>query len=148
MTLVVLSGTHCTCFNDIILFIMLKHSHYYIVISVEKLEDTKAVKESELLPVKEAKRNAHLPLYVTASINYDDVHQTFTIGDGSSSTDPITQAIFYNAPLQKQQEYYYFIRAYSAAHTTEVVITLVVISLTITYICSYTKKLATYLSWE
>ena len=89
---------------------------------MEKLEDTKAVKESELLPAMQAKGNAHLPLYVTASVNFENIHQTFTIGDGSSSTDPITQTTFYNAPLQQKQEYYYFIRAYSAAHTTEVLI--------------------------
>ena len=87
---------------------------------MEKLEDAKAVKESELLPAMQAKGNAQLPLYVTASVNYNDFHQTFIIGDGSSSTDPITHTIFYNAPLQQQQEYYYFIRAYSAAHTPEV----------------------------
>ena len=90
------------------------------MVSLEQLEDTKAVMESELLPADPVKRNAHLPLYVTASVNYNDFHSTFTIGDGSCSTDPVTQAIFYNAPLQKQQEYYYFIRAYSEAHTTEV----------------------------
>ena len=89
------------------------------MVSLEQLEDTEAVTESELLPADPVKRDAHLPLYVTASVNYNDFHSTFTIGDGSSSTDPITQAIFYNSPLQKQQEYYYFIRAYSEAHTTE-----------------------------
>ena len=96
------------------------NSHYYIVISLEQLEDTEAVKESELLPANKAKRETDLPLYVTASVNYDDFHPTFTIGDGSSSTDPLTQRIFYNIPLQKQQTYYYFIRAYSTGHTIEV----------------------------
>ena len=90
------------------------------MVSLEQLEDTEAVMESELLPADPVKRNAHLPLYVTASVNYEDFHQNFIIGDGSSSTDPITQTIFYNAPLQKQQEYYYFIRAYSEAHSTQV----------------------------
>ena len=90
------------------------------MVSLEQLEDTEAVMESELLTADPVKRNAHLPLYVIASVNYNDFHSTFTIGDGSSSTDPITQTIFYNAPLQKRQEYYYFIRAYSEAHTTEV----------------------------
>ena len=89
---------------------------------MEKLEDTKAVKENELLPAIQAKGNAHLPLYVAASVKYEDNHQHFIIGDGNNSTDPITQTIFYNTPLQKQQEYYYFIRAYSAAHTSEVLI--------------------------
>ena len=87
------------------------------MVSLEQLEDTEAITESELLPADPVKRNTHLPLYVTASVNYNP---TFTIGDGSISTDPITQTIFYNVPLQKQQEYYYFIRAYSEAHTTEV----------------------------
>ena len=96
------------------------YSHYYIVVSLEQLEDTEAVAESELLPADPVKRDTHLPLYVTASVNYNDFRPTFTIGDGSSSTDPITQTIFYNTPLQKQQEYYYFLRAYSEAHTTEV----------------------------
>ena len=90
------------------------------MVSLEQQEDTEAVMESELLPADPVKRDAHLPLYVIASVNYNDFHSTFTIGDGSSSTDPITQTIFYNAPLQKQQEYYYFIRAYSEAHTIEV----------------------------
>ena len=90
------------------------------MISLEQLEDTEAVKESELVPANKAKRNANLPLYVTASVNYGDFHPTFTIGDGSSSTDPISQTKFYNVPLQKQQTYYYFIRAYSTAHTVEV----------------------------
>ena len=95
-------------------------SHYYIVISLEQLEDTEAIKESELLPANKAKRDTDLPLYVTASVTYEDFQPNFTIGDGSSSTDPLSQRIFYNAPLQKQQIYYYFIRVYSKAHTTEV----------------------------
>ena len=90
------------------------------MISLEQLEDTEAIKESELLPANNAKRDADLPLYVTASINYDDFHPTFTIGDDSNSTDPLSQTIFYNVPLQKEQTYYYFIRAYSTVHTTEV----------------------------
>ena len=87
---------------------------------MEQLEDTEAVKENELLPANLVKRNADLPLYVTASVNYEDFHPTFIIGDGSSSTDPISQETFYNVPLQKQQTYYYFIRVYSEAHTREV----------------------------
>ena len=90
------------------------------MISLVRLGDTKAVQESKLIPADQVKRNVDLPLYVTASVNYEDFHPTFTIGDGSSSTDPISQRIFYNVPLQKQQTYYYFIRAYSTAHTEEV----------------------------
>ena len=90
------------------------------MVSVKQLEDTEAVKESELLPANLVKRNADLPLYVTASVNYEDFHPTFIIGDGSRSTDPISLTTFHNVPLQKQQTYYYFIRAYSAAHTREV----------------------------
>ena len=93
------------------------------MVSLEQLEDTEAVTESELLPADPVKRDTHLPLYVTASVNYEDFHQTFIIGDGSSSTDPITEATFYNAPLQQQQEYYYFIRAYSIAHSKQVATT-------------------------
>ena len=100
---------------------MLQCSHYYIVISLEKLENPEAVRESELLPANKAKRNADFPsLYVTASVNYNKYRPTFTIGDDSISIDPISQTKFYNIPLQKQQAYYYFIRAYSDAHTTEV----------------------------
>ena len=90
------------------------------MISLIKLEDTEAVKESELISANQEKRDVNLPLYVSASVNYDDYHPTFTIGDGSSSTDPISQKTFYNVPLQNQQTYYYFIRAYSAAYTAEV----------------------------
>ena len=90
------------------------------MVSLEQLEDTEAVMESELLTADPVKRDTHLPLYVTASVNYNNFRPTFTIGDGSSSTDPITQRKFFNAPLQKQHEYYYFLRAYSEAHTTEV----------------------------
>ena len=90
------------------------------MVSLERLEDTEAVKESDLLPADQPKRNTDLPLYVTASLNYKLLSQTFTIGDGSSSTDPTSQRTFYNTPLQNQQIYYYFIRAYSTAHTTEV----------------------------
>ena len=90
------------------------------MVSLEQLEDTEGVTESELLPVDPVKRDTHLPLYVTASVDYNDFHSNFTIGDGSSSTDPMSQRIFYNIPLEKQQVYYYFIRAYSQAHTTEV----------------------------
>jgi len=90
------------------------------VISEERLEDTEAVRDSELLPANLVKRNADLPLYVTASVNYEDFHQNFTIGDGRSSIDPISHATFHNVPLQKQQTYYYFIRAYSEFHSREV----------------------------
>ena len=121
MTLVVLSGTHYTQYSTDSVYIQcVINSHYYIVVSMEQLENTEAVKDSELLSANPVKRNAELPLYVTASVNYEDFHQNFTIGDGSSSTDPILQTIFHNVPLQKQQTYYYFIRAYSAAHTREV----------------------------
>ena len=91
-------------------------SHYYIVISLELLEDPEAIKESEL----SANPTNDLPFYVTASVNYENFQSHFTIGDGSNSTDPILQRKFYNAPLLKQQEYYYFIRAYSEAHTIQV----------------------------
>lgn len=87
------------------------------------MEDTEAIKESELSSLanyNQTKRNADFPLYVTASVNYEDFHSHFTIGNGSNTTDPISQRIFYNAPLQKQQKYYYFIRAYSKAHTVQV----------------------------
>ena len=90
------------------------------MISLEKLDNTEAVNESELVPANQAKRSVDLPLYITASIKYEDFHPIFTIGDGSNSTDPISQRVFYNVPLQKQQIYYYFIRAYSTAHTDEV----------------------------
>ena len=101
------------------------------MVSLEQLKDTEAVKESELIPADQAKRNVDLPLYVTASVNL--FHPTFTIGDGSSSTDPISQRTFYNIPLQKEQTYYYFIRAYSEAHTAEVSTWVVIIELT-TYV--------------
>ena len=103
---------------------------------MEQLEDTEAVKEGELLPANQAKRNTDLPLYITASLNYKLLHQTFTIGDGISSTDPTSQRIFYNVPLQKQQTYYYFIRAYSTAHTTQVAKYMynLPIKLTVTYL--------------
>ena len=90
------------------------------MVNLEQLEDTEAITESELLPANNAKRNSRLPLYVTASVKYNKFHQNFTIGDGSSSTDPITQTIFYNIPLEEQQEYYYFVRAYSLVHSTQV----------------------------
>ena len=96
------------------------NSHYYIVISLEQLEDTEAIKESQLLSANKAKRDTDLPLYVTASVSYNDFQRTFTIGDSSSSTDPLSQRIFYNVPLQKEHIYYYFIRAYSTAHSTQV----------------------------
>ena len=92
------------------------------MVSLRQLEDTGAVKESELLSSNEVKRSAGLPLYVTASVKHDDFQQSFTIGNGSNSIDPISQRVFYNAPLQKQQTYYYFIRLYSEAHSTEVMI--------------------------
>ena len=90
------------------------------MVSLEQLEDTEAVKEGELRPANQAKRNVDLPLCVTASVKYKDFLATFTIGDGSSSPDSNSQRMFYNVPLQKQQIYYYFIRAYSEAHTIEV----------------------------
>ena len=90
------------------------------MVSLEQLEDTEAVKESALLPADQAKRNSDLPLYITAYLNYKLLHPTFTIGDGSSSTDPTSQRTFYNVPLQKQQTYCYFIRVCSEAHTTQV----------------------------
>ena len=90
------------------------------MISLEQLENTEAIKEGALLPANKAKRDTNLPLYVTASVSYNDFQPTFTIGDGSNSTDPLSQRIFYNVPLQKQQTYYYFVRAYSTAHTIEV----------------------------
>ena len=90
------------------------------MVSLERLEDTEAVNESELISSNQMKRNADLQLYVAASVNYSNYRPSFTIGDGSSSSDPISQAKFYNIPIQRQQVYYYFIRAYSEAHTTEV----------------------------
>ena len=117
MILVVPSGTHCLCYN--IHITMFFNSHYYIVVSLEQLKDTEAIQENELI-ANQIKRNTALPLYVTASINYNDFHPTFIIGDGSSSKDPTSQRIFHNVPLEKLLTYYYFIRAYSKAHTTEV----------------------------
>lgn len=93
-------------------FTMLSYRYYYIVVSLELLEDTKAIEESNL----EARANTDLPFYVTASVDYENFNSHFTIGDGSNSTDPTSNSTFYNAPLQKQQEYYYFVRAYSRVH--------------------------------
>ena len=90
------------------------------------LNDTNAVEEGELLPANEAS-NAKLSFYVTASVKYENILRTFTIGDGSNSTDPISQRIFYNIPLQEQQTYYYFIRVYSTAHTAQVYLLLVAV---------------------
>lgn len=91
------------------------------MISKNQLDDTEVVDERELLPANQTKGNPKLPLiYVTASVNYDDFHPNFTIGDGGSSIDPISQMKFYNIPLQKHQKYYYFVRVYSKAHTKEV----------------------------
>lgn len=104
----------------IIIVFLLCYSHYYIVISLKLLEDTEVIQESELVSANQARRNTDLPIYVTASVNYDNFHSNFTIGDRSDFTDPMSQRIFYNAPLQKQQQYYYFIRAYSKAHTIKV----------------------------
>ena len=98
---------------------MSQYSHYYIVISMEEIEDTEAVQENELLSANQTE-NATLSLYVTASVNYNDFRPYFTIGDDNTSTDPISQTEFYNIPLQNHQQYYYFIRAYSEAHTEEV----------------------------
>ena len=89
------------------------------MVSLKPLEDTEGVKESELLSAHQGNTNDDL-LYVTASVKYKDIRQIFTIGDGSRSTDPLSQRIFYNVPLQKEHTYYYFIRAYSTAHTIEV----------------------------
>ena len=116
MTLVVQSGTYLM-YLAITCVIVLSCSHYYVVISLELLEDPEAIKESELLS---ANPTNDLPFYVTASVNYENFQSHFTIGDGSNSTDPILQSKFYNAPLLKQQEYYCFIRAYSEAHTMQV----------------------------
>ena len=79
------------------------------------MNDTKAIEESDLLSVIKARGNTDLPFYVTASVDYENFNSNFTIGDGSNSTDPraLSNKTFYNAPLQKQQEYYYFVRAYS-----------------------------------
>ena len=92
------------------------YRYYYIVVSLRLLEDTIAIKETELSSAIEAKANNDLPFYITASVDYVNFSPHFTIGDGSNSTDSITKRTFYNAPLQKQQEYYYFVRAYSKAH--------------------------------
>ena len=87
------------------------------MVSLVQLEDTEAIKEIELISAIQA---TDLSFYVAASVNYDDFYPAFTIGDGSNSVDPISRRFFYNIPLQKQQTYYYFVRAYSTAHTTEV----------------------------
>ena len=90
------------------------------MISLELLENVSAIKESQLLPVDRVKRESDLPYYVTASVTYNRSLPLFTIGSGSDTIDPVTGRHFYNAPLHKEQTYYYFIRAYSAAHTSEV----------------------------
>jgi len=87
------------------------------MVSSESLEDTEDIEDVELLPVGED--NDH-PYYVTASVRYNRSHQLFTIGSGSDTIDPVTGRHFYNVPLHKEQTYYYFIRAYSTAHTIEV----------------------------
>jgi len=92
-------------------------SHYLIVISSKSLEDTEDIEDMELLPV--GQDNDH-PYYVTASVTYNRSLPLFTIGSGSDTIDPVTGRHFNNAPLHKEQTYYYFIRAYSAGHTSEV----------------------------
>jgi len=104
------------------------------VISLEKLEDTNAVKESDLLPFDQGtrkKRDNPFPYYVTASVAKSRSSNEFTIGDGRSTFDLVTSRQFYNAPLQQDNTYYYFIRAYSEAHTLDVCI------LRFTYLFTY-----------
>jgi len=90
------------------------------VISSELLKDTNAINESQLFSVNRVKRDSDFPYYVTASVTYNRSLQLFTIGSGSDTIDTVTGRRFTNAPLHKEQTYYYFIRAYSAAHTSEV----------------------------
>ena len=90
------------------------------MISTELLENISSVKESQLLPVNRVKRDSDLPYYVTASVTYNRSLPLFNIGSGSDTIDPVSGRHFYNAPLHKEQTYYYFIRAYSAAHTSQV----------------------------
>ena len=92
-------------------------SHYLIVVSSESLEDTEDIEDMELLPI--GQDNNH-PYYVAASVTYNRSLPLFTIGSGSDTIDPVSGRHFYNAPLHKEQTYYYFIRAYSAAHTSQV----------------------------
>ena len=87
------------------------------MISSESLDDTEDIEDMELLPI--GQDNDH-PYYVTASVTYNRSLPLFSIGSGSDTIDPVTGRQFYNAPLLKEQTYYYFIRAYSVAHTTEV----------------------------
>ena len=104
---------------------ILFYSHFYIVVSLEKLEHTNAIKESDLLPSDQEmkkKRNSVFPFYVTASVtnSISSPVTEFTIGSGSDTSDSVTGRQFYNAPLQQDETYYYFIRAYSEAHTSTV----------------------------
>ena len=105
-------------------------SHFYIVVSLEKLEHTNAIKESDLLPSDQEmkkKRNSVFPFYVTASVtnSISSPVTEFTIGSGSDTYDSVTERQFYNAPLQQDETYYYFIRAYSEAHTPAVCLTFI-----------------------
>ena len=97
-------------------------SHYFIVISPHPLDDTEAVKESDMLPFNPIHNDDNFPLYVTASVinNRNRILDTFIIGDSLDTTDPVTGRHYLNAPLDKDRTYYYFIRAYSEAHTRQV----------------------------
>ena len=86
------------------------------------MEDTEAVEESDMLPFNPIHNDDDFPLYVTASVinNRNRVLDAFTIGDNLDTTDPVTGRHYFNAPLDKGRTYYYFIRAYSEAHTRQV----------------------------
>ena len=99
------------------LFMIFYPSHYLIVVSSESLVDTEDIEDIKLLPI--GQDNDH-PYYVTASVTYNRSLPLFIIGSGSDTIDPVSGRHFYNAPLHKEQTYYYFIRAYSAAHTSQV----------------------------
>jgi len=114
-----------------------KCSHFFIVVSLELLEDANGIKESQLLPVNRVKRGSDLPYYVTATVTYNRSLPLFTIGSGGDTIDPVTGRYFYNAPLHKEQTYYYFIRVYSAAHTSEVGATCDVNYVNLYFLCSF-----------
>ena len=107
------------------------------MVSSELLKDANGINESQLLPVNRVKRDSDLPYYVTASVTYNRSLPLFTIGSGSDTIGLVTGKIFYNAPLHKEQTYYYFIRAYSAAHTSEVGATCDMNYVNLYFLCSF-----------
>lgn len=95
----------------------LHYRHLFVVVTTDENLIPSQVPDDDLVDYSSASMN----MYITAvvrNMSGDQWEKEIVIGDNSNDTHD--QVTYYNVPLDKENTYYVFVRAYAYSHTQSV----------------------------